>query len=109
MIYARRPWGPDSEAVVVHGKHIVESVTAPGFTYMLEVDLAKEAVEVWSSWREGRIATLTEAISAVIWYTEHDAYQPVEAFDKIHADLVGHQARMWEGLIPPRSSTAQRY
>ena len=109
MIYARRPWGPDSEAVVVHGKHIVESVTAPGFTYMLEVDLAKEAVEVWSSWREGRIATLTEAISAVIWYAEHDAYQPVEAFDKIHADLVGHQARMWEGLIPPRSSTAQRY
>lgn len=87
-IYARRPWSPDSDAVVLHGERVVESVTAPGFTYLLEVYLSKEVIEVWSSWRDGRAPTLTEAVGAVIWYGEYDAYEPVDEPDKIYVHLV---------------------
>jgi hypothetical protein len=88
VIYARRPWSPDSEAVVLYGERSVESVTMPGFTYLLEVGLCKEVIEVWSSWRDGRTPTLTEAVGAVIWYGEHDAYEPVDELDKIRTHLL---------------------
>jgi hypothetical protein len=50
-----------------------------GLTYLLEVYLAKEAVEVWSQWRQGRQPSLVEKCKAIIWYAEHDAYMPLEA------------------------------
>jgi hypothetical protein len=43
--------------------------------YMLEADLVKQVIEVWSEWGEGRTPTLAEAVGAVIRYAEHDAYQ----------------------------------
>jgi len=42
---------------------------------MLEADLVEAVIEVWSEPREGRTPTLAEAVGAVIWYSEHDAYQ----------------------------------
>jgi hypothetical protein len=62
---------------------------ASGFMYMLEADLVKEIIEVWSEWREGRTPTLAEAVGAVIWYAEHDAYQRTDP----HAG--GSRVRVW--------------
>jgi len=52
--------------------------TESGHDYLLEVDLAREAVEVWSAWRGGAIPSPEEATLAVIYYGEHDAFQPLE-------------------------------
>jgi hypothetical protein len=74
-----RPWLPSAEAVVLRGDAVPEGViTSSGHRYLLEVDLAIEAVEVWSEWRAGAIPTPEEATNAVIYYGEHDAYQPVK-------------------------------
>jgi hypothetical protein len=78
IIYARRPWTLSSEATVLYGERSVEPASAPGFVYLLEVELATDAIEVWSIWRDGRTPTLAEAVGAVIWYAEHDAYEPTD-------------------------------
>ena len=44
--------------------------------YLLEVFLAKEVVEVWSKWRNGRNPTALDKCAAVIYYAENDAYLP---------------------------------
>jgi hypothetical protein len=54
-----------------------EGTIESGHEYLLEVDLAREAVEVWSDWRGGTTPTSEEAALAVIHYAEHDAYQPL--------------------------------
>ena len=72
-VYARRPWTPASEAVVAQADH------APvGLDYLLEADLAREVVAVWSRRRGGRQPTPDEAAQTVIHYATFDAYQPVE-------------------------------
>jgi hypothetical protein len=79
--YATKPWTSDSEAAVLCGEQSVDAVAvaAPELVHLLEVDLAREAIEVWSEWRDGRTPTLAEAVGAVIWYAEHDAYEPIGA------------------------------
>ncbi|MBB4763806.1 hypothetical protein [Actinoplanes digitatis] len=78
-IYAKRPWTPSTDAVVLEGDDVPDGVTTEsGHHYLLEVDLAIEAVEVWSEWRAGTIPTPEEATFAVIHYGEHDAYQPLQ-------------------------------
>ena len=47
---------------------------ATGLPYLLEVYLAKEALEVWSQWREGRKPSLDESVEAIAYYADHDAY-----------------------------------
>jgi hypothetical protein len=47
--------------------------------YLLEVDLAKEAIRVWSEWRNGAAPTSEEQVAAVVHYAAHDAYLPVES------------------------------
>jgi hypothetical protein len=49
--------------------------------------LAVEAIEVWSSWRDGRTATLIQVVGAIVSYAEHDASEAVDVFDKVHAEL----------------------
>lgn len=46
---------------------------------LLEIFLAADVLEVWSEWRSGRAPTASEAIAAIEWYGDHDAYQPVDA------------------------------
>lgn len=75
-IFARPPWTPDSEAVVLR-EDVIESRTASGFRLVLEVAVAREVVEVWSAWRGGREPSPDEAAAAVIHYAENDAYLPV--------------------------------
>ncbi|MER7455688.1 hypothetical protein [Micromonospora sp. NPDC126480] len=74
-LYAARPWSPDSDAVVaIEGPSGEPPTDLP---YLLEVELARGAVDVWSEWREGRQPTVVEACAAVIHYATHDAYMPV--------------------------------
>lgn len=50
---------------------------AAGMTYVLEVRIAKEALEVWSEWRAGRPPSQHDKYEAVIHYATHDAYLPL--------------------------------
>jgi hypothetical protein len=49
-----------------------------GYVYLLEVELAKEVVEVWTSWRNGRIPSSDQKAEAVLYYGLNDAYLPLE-------------------------------
>ena len=54
-IYAQQPWTISSDALVLSGDDCPDGVaTESGHDYLLEVDLAREAVEVWSAWRVER-------------------------------------------------------
>jgi hypothetical protein len=76
-IFAKRPWTPSTDAAVLRSGDLPEgSTTESGHDYLLEVNLAIEAIEVWSEWRAGAIPTAEEATLAVVYYGEHDAYQP---------------------------------
>ncbi|MGP3991762.1 hypothetical protein [Streptomyces sp. 3N207] len=70
-IYAATPWRADSTVVVA-------SWDAPprGLAYLLEVELARDVLEVWSAWRDGASPSAQERCEAVIHYAEHDAYLP---------------------------------
>jgi len=46
-------------------------------SYLLEVDLARAAIEVWQAWRPGETPTLESKLEAVIYYAENDAWLPV--------------------------------
>jgi hypothetical protein len=72
VVVAVSPWSMESEAYVVAG----ESDAPAGATYMLEVSLAVEAIEIWSQWRNGRVPTPQDACEAVLYYASKDAYQP---------------------------------
>jgi hypothetical protein len=50
-----------------------------GMKYLLEVNIAKEVLDVWKSWRQGRTPTRTEKCEAVIYYALKDAYLPVSS------------------------------
>jgi hypothetical protein len=53
----------------------------PGFDYLLEVDLAKEVVEVWSAWRNGRTPTPEQAAQAIAYYAVNDAPEPLPGWE----------------------------
>lgn len=77
-LYAKRPFGPASEAMVLSEDPVEEwaSPSAPDFTYVLGVETAKEVLGVWSLWRDGRVPTPTEAVAAIVYYALNDAYEP---------------------------------
>ena len=52
--------------------------SAVGLRYLLEVPLAREAIEVWRAWRPGQTPSLEDKVEAVTFYAEHDAWLPVE-------------------------------
>ncbi|MBG6066358.1 hypothetical protein [Micromonospora ureilytica] len=74
-LYAARPWSPESDAVAAIEGPGGESPTE--LPHLLEVELAREAVDVWSEWRKGRRPTAGNACAAVIHYATHDAYMPM--------------------------------
>ncbi|WP_162907092.1 hypothetical protein [Allorhizocola rhizosphaerae] len=55
-----------------------EEEPPPGMRYLLEASIAKEVLQVWSAWRDGRIPSQDEACQAIVHYAKHDAYIPVE-------------------------------
>jgi len=48
-----------------------------GMRYLLEIWLAREAIDVWRSWRGSRLPTLEEKVAAVVYYALNDAYMPI--------------------------------
>ena len=55
-----------------------EAVKAAGLRYFLEVALAKDAVLVWSEWRESAQPTIDDRLMAIAYYAIHDAYLPLD-------------------------------
>jgi hypothetical protein len=41
------------------------------------VQLANEAIEVWSAWRGGKKPSRQDKFAAVMFYSQHDAFIPV--------------------------------
>lgn len=69
-IYAARPWTAVSLAMIAED----ESQDVPvGLAYMLEVDLAIEAIDVWERWH-GRPATAKDRCRAVVHYATYDSF-----------------------------------
>lgn len=52
--------------------------SATGMHYLLEISLARDALRVWSEWRDGLEPTLDDKIKAVIYYAENDAFIPAD-------------------------------
>ena len=50
----------------------------PGFDYFIEVYHAKDVLDTWRAWRNNRTPTAVEAIEAVVFFQENDAYLPTE-------------------------------
>jgi hypothetical protein len=49
----------------------------PALSEVLMVQLAKEAIEVWSAWRGGKKPSRQDKFAAVMFYSQHDAFIPV--------------------------------
>jgi hypothetical protein len=71
---------PAAKAVICAGDEEGKLVCPqdPALHEVLMVALAKEAVEVWSKWRGGRVPEPQDKFAAVMYYSRHDAYLPVE-------------------------------
>jgi hypothetical protein len=87
VIYASRVGGeftPTSEATVVtvspeelqRPTREIAARHSPGLDYCLEVFIAKEAVEVWSRWRDGALPTPADRAEAVCYKANNDAWGP---------------------------------
>lgn len=73
-----RPLLPTSPArAIPDDEGSIQFLAADGLVYFLEVDIAREVIEVWSAWRDGRVPTVEERVAAVTFYADHDAYLPV--------------------------------
>ena len=78
-IYAKHPFDPESEALVLSEDPVDHaSPSAPDLTYLVGVETAKEVLAVWSKWRGGASPNPEQAVTAIVHYALHDAYQPPE-------------------------------
>jgi hypothetical protein len=76
-IFARKPWTHASPSLVLAEEAVNgHSRSTPDHAYLLEVDVARDVLAVWSDWRSGVVPSPEEAARAVIHYAEHDAYEP---------------------------------
>jgi hypothetical protein len=69
---------PAARALVCPGGGSRVCPQDPSLRYVLMVQQAREAIEVWSSWRGGRLPSREEKFAAVMYYSRHDAFLPVE-------------------------------
>ena len=90
-IFAKRnpAWSETSEAILCETS-ATDSVPAEseGFEYFLEVHVAKETVEVWSEWRDGRQPTISEKLEAMIYYAEQDSWLPTDEMKVVEIDPI---------------------
>ena len=76
-IFAERPWCPESPAVVLEeGALRGRAPSMPSYAYMLEVAVAVEVLEVWSSRRCGTAPAPEQAADALVHYAAHATHQP---------------------------------
>ncbi len=52
---------------------------ALGMDYLLEVDIAQDAIHLWTQWRNGKLPSDEERLMAVLYYARNDAYLPEES------------------------------
>jgi hypothetical protein len=71
-IYAESA-APEAEALVADEREGPDPLP-----YLLEVALAREAIDVWKAWRPGQTPSLDEKVAAVIYYAQNDAWLPVD-------------------------------
>jgi hypothetical protein len=71
---------PDTEAVVAPGLEDDEVWWEERrLSYVLEVGLAKQAIQVWRQWRNGAEPSATQRCATVIHYAVNDAYLELDA------------------------------
>ena len=68
---------PAAQAVVLPAGDAAKAKAA-GLRYFLEVALARDAVDVWSAWRDGSEPTVDDKLMAIAYYATHDAYLPLD-------------------------------
>ena len=71
---------PDAQCIVCPGDNNDSFVCPlnPNLYEVLMVQLAKDAIEVWSLWRENQQPTPLDKFKAVMFYAQNDAYLPVD-------------------------------
>jgi hypothetical protein len=77
LIYApsSRPLMAESPALAIAEPDSAVATPAPdGLAYLLEVRVALDVIDVWSSWRSGRLPTIVEQVAAIAYYADNDAY-----------------------------------
>lgn len=76
IIYAEQNpvWHSTSEAILISCEQNPK-LEGNGKKYLLEVNVAKEVIEVWKKWH-CREPSIEEKISAIIYYAQNDAYIP---------------------------------
>jgi hypothetical protein len=78
VIFAEQPWRGETRAMVVAVDDDEPVAEQQGLIYLLELDLAREVLEVWSAWRNDRQPSLDDAVAAIVYYAQRDAFMPVE-------------------------------
>lgn len=68
---------PAARAVVLREADAAEAKAA-GLRYFVEVSLARDAVDVWSAWRDGAEPTTDDKLMAISYYALNDAYLPLD-------------------------------
>jgi hypothetical protein len=64
-----------ARAAVCAGDDTLSCPQDSSLSEVLMVQLAKDAIRVWSEWR-GRVPNAQEKLEAVLFYSRHDAYLP---------------------------------
>lgn len=67
-----------AQAATPTAEAVVTADEAAPLPYLLEVSIAREAVEVWAAWRPGQTPSLDDKVAAVIYYAQNDAWLPVD-------------------------------
>jgi hypothetical protein len=77
-LYIERGAQPDGtrEVAVIEAPEDESGKAPSGFRYLIEVHVAKDVVEVWTAWHHGQAPAPEEAARAIIYYAEHDSYEP---------------------------------
>jgi len=77
-IFAQTPWSSSSPAVVLCEESLDgRAPSMPTHAYLLEVDVAAEVLEVWSSRRSGLTPSPEEATEALIHFAAHGSHLPL--------------------------------
>lgn len=77
-IFAQPPWSASSPAVVLCEESLDgRAPSMPTHAYLLEVDVAAEVLELWSSRRSGRTPSPEEATEALIHFAAHGTHLPL--------------------------------
>jgi hypothetical protein len=74
-ICAADPWSPESAVVLVAEPDGDGDIDVPnGHRSLLEIDLVRHVLEVWSRHRDGALPNLAQRCQAVIHYAREDCY-----------------------------------